>query len=58
MLVLVGAILVGVCVVVVDGIVLVVGNYVDIDRCIGEKVFSTVKFRGNSEYRSDSRALI
>ena len=44
MLVLVGAILVGACVVVVDGIVLVVGNYVDIDRCIGKKYFQRLTF--------------
>ena len=48
-----------VCIVVVDGIVVVVMNCVGIDRCT-EKVFPTISAAksASTEYRSASRALV
>ena len=53
----VGTVIVGVCVVAVDGSVVVVVNCVNIDKCT-EKAISAAKSRASSENRSTSRALL
>ena len=59
-MVLVGTLIVGVCIVVVYGSVVVVVTCVGKDRCTGNMcpTLSTAIFRASSEYHSVSRALV